>query len=435
MDCKWRLSMLIEFNVSNFLSIREQASLSLVAAKGLELANNNTFSADISAVPYLLRSSAIYGANAAGKSNFIKALRIMRQLVMQSSTKIQVDEELPITPFLLDEESSLKPTEFEVTFINQGVRYQYGFSATVERITEEWLLAYPSGKAQRWIERRYDKESRSYRWGGMGNLTGKKELWKEATRSNALFLSTAIQLNNQQLKPVFSWFADTLHVARFGRWDPGFSIEACEKNNTKERIILFLRAADINIDDIELEKEKFDLQSLPNYMPEEIKTHLEKQYKDKTIVHVKTVHRLEETQKKVLFDLDVESDGTQKIFALAGPWLDTLENGYILVIDELHDNLHPLMVKFLVSLFHNPETNPKNAQLIFTTHDTSILNQEVFRRDQIWFCEKDTHQVTTVYPLTDFSPRKGVENLERGYLSGRYGALPYLTSIKAVMGN
>lgn len=425
--------MLIEFNVSNFLSIREQASLSLVAAKGLELANNNTFSADISAVPYLLRSSAIYGANAAGKSNFIKALRIMRQLVMQSSTKIQVDEELPITPFLLDEESSLKPTEFEVTFINQGVRYQYGFSATVEHITEEWLLAYPSGKAQRWIERRYDKESRSYRWGGMGNLIGKKELWKEATRPNALFLSTAIQLNNQQLKPVFSWFTSTLHVAGFGRWHPGFSIETCETDKAKGKIVSFLKAADVDIDDVELEKENFDLQNLPDDMPEEIKRHLEKEYKDKPIIQVKTVHKLEKTERKVLFDLDDESDGTQKIFALAGPWLDTLDNGYILVIDELHDNLHPLMVKFLVSLFHNPETNPKNAQLIFTTHDTSILNQEVFRRDQIWFCEKDTHQATTVYPLTDFSPRKGVENLERGYLSGRYGALPYLTGIKAVM--
>lgn len=432
---KWRLSMLIEFNVTNFLSIREQASLSLVAAKGLELADSNTFLSDASVTSNfnLLRSAAIYGANAAGKSNFIKALQVMRQLVVQSSTKIQVDEELPITSFLLDEDSSLKPTEFEVTFINQGARYQYGFSATATRIIEEWLLAYPSGKAQRWIERRYDEESQSYRWGRMGNLTGRKELWKATTRSNALFLSTAMQLNNQQLRPVFSWFSNTLHVAGFGRWHPAFSIEVCEKDKTKERVISFLKAADVNIDDIELEKEKFDPQNLPHDMPEEIRRHLEKQYKDKSIVQVRTVHRLEETGRKVLFDLDDESDGTQKIFALAGPWLDTLENGYVLVIDELHDNLHPLMVKFLVDLFHNPETNPKNAQLIFTTHDTSILNQEVFRRDQIWFCEKDSHQATTVYPLTDFSPRKGVENLERGYLSGRYGALPYLASIKAVM--
>jgi len=153
---------------------------------------------------------------------------------------------------------------------------------------------------------------------------------------------------------------------------------------------------------------------------------------DKSLVSVKTAH-VSDNGKKVLFDLGDESDGTQKIFALAGPWLDTLENGYVLVIDELHDNLHPLIVEFLVKLFHGKETNPRNAQLIFSTHDTSILNQEVFRRDQIWFCDKDRHQATKLYPLTDFSPRKGIENLERGYLSGRYGALPYLKNIKTAM--
>ena len=168
-------------------------------------------------------------------------------------------------------------------------------------------------------------------------------------------------------------------------------------------------------------------------MPDEFKKQIEEEFGDKPIVSVKTGHSLT-SGKKVLFDIADESDGTQKIFALAGPWIDTLENGYVLVIDELHDHLHPLMVKFLINLFHCRETNPKNAQLIFTTHDTSILNQEVFRRDQIWFCEKDKDQSSKLYPLTDFSPRKGVENLERGYLIGRYGALPYLKNVKMAMG-
>lgn len=424
--------MLVEFNVSNFLSIRERASLNLVAAKKLELSDSNTFSTEIPAAPTLLRSAVIYGANAAGKSNLIKALQVMRRLVIQSSTEIQAGEKLPITPFLLDETSAANPSEFEATFISQGVRYQYGFAATTERIVEEWLLAYPLGVAQRWIERQYDEQSQTYRWGSMGKLTGKKQLWQEATRPNALFLSTAMQLNNRQLAPVFSWFANALHVAGFGRWHPGFSIKTCEQDKTKQRVIAFLKAADVDIDDIQLEKEKFNPQKLPEDMPKEFKRHLEEQFKDKPLVQVKTVHTVK-NGRKISFDLDDESDGTQKIFALAGPWLDTLEKGHVLVIDELHDNLHPLMVRFLVSLFHNEETNPKNAQLVFTTHDTSILNQEVFRRDQIWFCEKDQDQSTTVYPLTDFSPRKNVENLERGYLSGRYGALPYLTHIQAAM--
>ncbi|HEC97285.1 MAG TPA: ATP-binding protein, partial [Nitrospirae bacterium] len=333
-----------------------------------------------------------------------------------------------------DETSKKKPSEFEVTFVSQGIRYQYGFAVTQERIIDEWLLAYPKGRPQRWIERAYNEKSQAYVWGKMEKLSGQKQLWQATTRSNALFLSTAIQLNNQQLKPVFEWFSSTLRVAAsIGGWSAGYSIELCENKETRDKIISFLKAADVDIDDIQLEKEKFNKENLPDDIPDEVKKQIEEQFGDKPIVNVKTAHFLT-SGKKVLFDLANESDGTRKIFALAGPWIDTLENGYVLVIDELHDNLHPLMVKFLVNLFHCRETNPKNAQLIFTTHDTSILNQEMFRRDQIWFCEKDKDQSSKLYPLTDFSPRKGVENLERGYLAGRYGALPYLENIKLAMG-
>jgi len=145
------------------------------------------------------------------------------------------------------------------------------------------------------------------------------------------------------------------------------------------------------------------------------------------VVDVRTAH-LNNHNEAVFFDFEDESDGTKKLFAFAGPWMDVLKNGYVLFIDELHDNLHPKLVQFLVKLFHNKETNPKNAQLIFTTHETSILSQDVFRRDQIWFCERNKMQSTSLYPLSDFSPKKGKENLERSYLSGRYGALPFIRS-------
>ncbi|HEC17600.1 MAG TPA: ATP-binding protein [Sedimenticola sp.] len=425
--------MLIEFTARNFLSIREGASLSLVKGSGDELLDTNVMMPDAPGTLPLVRSAAIYGPNAAGKSNLIKALKVMRKMVRESARESQAGEPLPVTPFLLDEGSAAQPCEFEVHFISEGVRYQYGFAATRERVTEEWLLAYPKARPQRWIDRRYDEKRQMYVWGSMDKLTGKKQLWQEATRPNALFLSTAIQLNNQQLQPVFKWFADTLHVAGFGRWHPGFSIELCEEDDARKEVVSFLHAADIDIDDVELEKEKFDINALPDDMPEPVKDELARKFKDKSIVSVKTVHILD-NDKKVLFDLEDESDGTQKIFALAGPWLDTLEHGYVLIIDELHDNLHPLIVRFLVKMFHDPETNPRNAQLIFTTHDTSILDQEVFRRDQIWFCEKDESRSTMLIPLTDFRPRKKVENLERGYLSGRYGALPYVRRIKTAMG-
>ncbi len=424
--------MLIEFAVQNFLSFREPANFNLVKGSRSELEDTNVIRHGALSTPPLLRSAAIYGPNAAGKSNLIKAMKVMEQMVLKSASETQAGEPLSVTPFLLDEDSTEHPCEFEVHFISEGVRYQYGFAATRKRITEEWLLAYPKGRPQRWIDRRYDSINQAYVWGTMDKLSGKKQLWQEATRSNALFLSTAIQLNNQQLQPVFKWFSKILHVAGFGRWHPGFSIEMCEQEGTRKEVISFLRAADIDIDDVQLEEEKFDIHTLPDGLSGSVKNRLAKEFKDNPVINVKTAHILD-SGKKVFFDLGDESDGTQKIFALAGPWKDTLEHGHVLIVDELHDNLHPVIVQYLVNLFHSPETNPKGAQLVITTHDTSILNQDVFRRDQVWFCEKDKSHSTVLFPLTDFRPRKE-ENLERRYLSGRYGALPYVSKIQTASG-
>lgn len=424
--------MLIEFTVQNFLSFREPAHFSLVKGSTSELEDTHVIRHDALSTPSLLRSAAIYGPNAAGKSNLIKAMKVMEWMVLKSASETQTGEPLSVTPFLLNEASAEHPCEFEMHFISEGVRYQYGFAATQERITEEWLLAYPKGRPQRWIDRRYDNKNQTYVWGTMDKLAGKKQLWQEATRPNALFLSTAIQLNNQQLQPVFKWFSKILRVAGFGRWHPGFSIEMCEQEDTRKDVISFLRAADIDIDDVKLEEKKFDIRALPDGLSGSVKNQLAKEFKDDPIINVKTAHTLD-SGKKVFFDLDDESDGTQKIFALAGPWKDTLNHGYVLIVDELHDNLHPVIVQYLVNLFHDSETNPKDAQLVFTTHDTSILNQDVFRRDQVWFCEKDESHSTVLFPLTDFRPRKE-ENLERRYLSGRYGALPYVSKIKTAAG-
>ena len=357
----------------------------------------------------------------------------MRSIVVDSADKGQIGEILPVTPFLFDETTAKAPSEFEITFISHGVRYQYGFSTTAKQIMQEWLFAYPKGRPQRWIERVFVPEKQTYLWGSMDKLTGSKQVWQDATRTNALFLSTAIQLNNQQLQPVFQWFQDMLHIADLGGWHKSFTIQLCTKEQTRKEVIAFLKAADVDIEGIFLEEQRFDASLLPKEIPDLLKQEMKEELKDKSIINVKTEHALENGHT-VLLDINDESDGTQKLFAYAGPWLDALTHGYVLVIDELHDNLHPLMVQYLIKLFHQKETNPKNAQLVFTTHDTSILSQEIFRRDQVWFCEKDKKQATKLYPLTDFSPRKGVENLERSYLSGRYGALPYFKNIKHAVG-
>lgn len=420
--------MLIEFSVANFRSLHERQTFSMARAKGDELAASNSFTARAANDYPLLRSAAIYGPNAGGKSNFLYALQAMKKIVVDSAINLQRGDKLPVTPFRLSKATREAPSEFEATFIVDSVRYQYGFTATEERIHEEWLLAYPKGRAQRWFGRQWDDKKQRYAWELGNSLAGEKQLWQKSTRDNALFLSTAVQLNSEQLQPVYDWFKTTLRMANVPGWGPSFSASLCEKKE-KTRVMEFLRAADLNIQDVLVERKPFDATQLPDSMPDHVKKALSDELENKKLLNIKTVHNNSEGEQ-VIFEFEDESDGTQKLFAFAGPWLDSLANGYVLFIDELHDNLHPRLVAFLVQLFHSDETNPKNAQLVFTTHETSILNQEVFRRDQIWFCEKDDRQASVLYPLTDFSPRKNRENLELAYLSGRYGALPYIRPLR-----
>ena len=424
--------MLVDFKVKNFRSIKEEQLLSLVASSQKEFVDTHTFLPTTSKNLSLVKIAAIYGANAAGKSNILKALDTMKKIVRDSATKYQRGDELPIKPFLFDKEVN-EPTEFEINFIYNEARYQYGFATTKERITEEWLIAYPKGRPQNWFARAYDEETKEYKWQFGDKLTGKKQLWQESTRGNALFLSTAVQLNSEQLQPVFDWFANKLKITSVNGWDPSFTMSKCLDEKYKKSILRFLKTADMDIEDIEIEVGEFDPSNLPDDMPVELKEKIAQDLKGKELIKGAKFYHLNHYGKKVALDFDDESDGTQKLFAFIGPWIDSLENGNILLIDELHDNFHPLMVKFLIEMFHNKDMNKSDAQLIFTTHETSVLNQDTFRRDQIWFCEK-RNRATNLYPLTDFSPRKGVEDLEKGYLSGRYGALPFFKDISMAMG-
>ena len=406
--------MLIDFKVKNYRSIKDEQDLNMLSTKQKEHLETHTFTPEAASSMNLLKTAAIYGANAAGKSNFIKALKTMQEIVIHSATKYQRGNALPVKAFLFDSVTSGEATEFEVNFITDGVRYQYGFSATEERIVEEWLIAYPKGRPQNWFARVLNKETDapSYDWQFGEKFTGQKQLWQESTRDNALFLSTAVHLNSELLNPVYDWFDKTLRITGVGGWSPKFTIELCRQGKYKDNILQFLRTADMDIEDIEIE-DKADVLANP--------------------VNVKMWHK-DNSGNQVALDLKEESDGTQKLFAFIGPWLDSLEKGHVLLIDELHDNFHPLMVKFLVNLFHSKITNKSNAQLIFTTHETSILSQDVFRRDQIWFCEKK-NKATQLYSLVEFKARKGVTDLEKAYLSGRYGALPYFKNITLEMGD
>ena len=278
------------------------------------------------------------------------------------------------------------------------------------------MAAWPRGRVQRWFER----NGRAWKLGD--KLQGDREVWKRATRTNALFLSTAAALNSEQLQPIFDWFDRRLAIVQGGS-QADVSLQRCRAGQ-KARILAFLREADLAIADLRVEAKALVPKLPPEGMPAEIKDRISQKPGGETRISLHLRHDAGSGQFELAWD--EESDGTQKAFALAGPWLDALCNGNVTVIDDLPDNLHPVLVKYLVELFHNPKANQKCAQLIFSTHDTSILSQDVFRRDQIWFCERNRQQETRLFPLTDFHPRRNRENLERFYLEGRYGAVPYL---------
>lgn len=422
--------MLIEFRVKNFRSFRDEQVLSLLASADKQFRETHARPTGMKAAPHVLCSAVAYGANASGKSNLIKALQYMRGVVVESAAVMQPGQPFGVQPFRLDEGSVQEPTEFEVTFVMDGVRYQYGFALTSVRIVSEHLLVYKAFKPQRWFERRFDVKTGKdvYEFGP--GLKGPKHLWESATRDNALFLSMAVQLNSEALRPVFDWFAHHLIIMNEqARLSPQVTLQWLKTSEGRRAIRRFLSAADVSIADIDVVTQK----------------------KASPVLRVdassgKTEMRTEEVEEnqlrfhhvtdrgRAVFDLLDESGGTRNLLFLAGPVLDILSKGLTLVVDELDTSLHPLLVRELVRLFHRPDVNTGGAQLVFTTHDTSLLSAiGLLRRDQVWLVEKDHEQISHLASLSEFSLRKS-EALERGYLSGRYGGVPVLNFSEGMNG-
>ncbi len=412
--------MLLEFRVKNYRSIRDEQVLSLVASVDKKLASTNVAATGLKAPGRVVRTAAVYGPNASGKSNLLQALGFMRALIAESATVIQLGQTFNVQPFRLDTKLSTQPTEFELTFVEAGVRYQYGFSLTPERIVNEWLLVYRAPKPQQWFSRTFNARTGATTYEFSSHLTGPRKLWQDSTRPNALFLSTAVQLNSELLRPVFTWIVEKIsHIPAGQSPLPEFTNKWLKDVPGKRSIRDFLSSADISISDIVAVPRKGFFQHITfSATGEPAKVSREEQ----EMVMPQFVHETKRGSAK--FELHEESMGTQRLYLLAGPVLDVLRNGRVLIVDELDSSLHTLLVRRLIGMFQSAELNPHGAQLIFSTHDTSLLDQALFRRDQIWFTEKDSSQATRLYPLSDFSPRNR-EALERGYLAGRYGAVPF----------
>lgn len=418
--------MLIEFRVANYRSIRDEQTLSLVASKDTTSQDTNTVETGIHAAPRLLRSAVIYGANASGKSTLIKALQYMRSVVLESATMIQPGQTFNIQPFMLDADCLDKPSEFEITFLMNGIRHQYGFSMNQKRIINEYLLVYKTFKPQTWFNRYYDTETENDEYIFSNAFRGTKELFRKTTRPNSLFLSTAVQLNNNMLRPVFDWFRNQLVIFNeIERLNPQISIQMLERPDTHKNICNFMNDADISLKDIHLETRKVQGKNVQFNVSTGETEVVDRDIEQKIITFQHVTEKGNAT-----FNMNDESSGTRNLLFLAGPILGILRRGLTFIVDELDTSLHTLLVRKLIRMFHNSMDNIGNAQLIFTTHDVSLLDEpDLFRRDQIWVMDKDKDQASTLTGLFEFSPRKN-EALGRGYLIGRYGGIPFLKDEK-----
>lgn len=435
--------MVIEFSVGNYKSFKDRVTLSMVAAnlvsEDKRLDENNVFTQDKDL--RLLKSAAIYGANASGKSNLISALKFMRKFILNSSKDTQADESIAVERFRLSRETVDQPSFFELVFVLDAKRYRYGFEVTNEGVVSEWLFYVPTIREAKLFERKNGKIDTATAFKEGKDLV-------DRTRGNALFLSVVAQFNGPLAKKILRWFRNLNVIS--GLDDTGlrlYTMKLLDDSNSREEVLKFVTRLDVGIDDIQLHKSPLTMPPTGD-MPEELRTvlkalygELQKMSPDKAAeqVSVLTSHRVVGANGESVgvesFDIDAsESEGTKKIFSIAGPVLNTLQKGKVLVVDELDARLHPLITKAIIGLFNSNETNPHNAQLIFATHDTNLLNRRAFRRDQVWFAEKDRVGATHLYSLAEFKVRNDA-SFETDYIQGRYGAIPFVGSLNNLLGN
>ena len=423
--------MLLQFSIKNFKTFKDKATLSLIASNYDKdtREDENIYTEEKFGIR-LLKSAVIFGANASGKSNLLGALAFMRSFIIDSSKESQKGEKINVKPFRLSEETENGPSEFEVIFLVNQEQYRYGFETTQQKIISEWLYHKPKTKEIELFYRdgnSFDTHERNFAKGG----TIAKEGF---VRDNALLISVAAQFNEKEAITVVDWFKKTQTISGLHEQGyQGFTLNRIEDLTYKTKILELLKVADLGIQDIKIQK--FDVDSLPIGVPENIKETIAKKFELKNVefIDVLTTHRKYDSNKMVISNVsfsldDDESSGTQKFFALSGPILDVIEKGRTLIVDELDSKLHPNLVCKIVSLFNSKEFNKKNAQLIFNTHDTNLLGSGLFRRDQIWFTNKNKYEEAKLYSLADFKSDEVRKNepYEDNYIKGKYGAVPFL---------
>jgi len=423
--------MIIEFSVSNFRSIKEQQSLKLASVKKFsseELNDNITPANDNYYGITTVKSGVIFGNNASGKSNMLKAIKALNYLV-ERSMEFKLDESIAAyEPFKLCNKSKINPITFSIDFItSNGIRYFYFIEFTEHKFIKEELYLYPhSPKTRRTI---LFKRS-------LGNLvkfgthySGKKEF---EIYDNQLILSQVGIKPIESLITPFRFFSkhlfcSTIHDTRYDDVIIQSFTKLMHEKSSKFRanINRIIRAADTGVLEIRTKENSEESFKFPEDIPQKLKKDLIEKYKHR----IKTVHNLYESELVVgeeIFDIQEESTGTIKLLVVGGLILDALQDGTTLIVDELDKSLHPLISQMLIKLFNSKENNPNNAQLIFATHDISLISRDIFRLDQFYFSEKDYKGASKYFRLSDFTNISKVAPLSKWYLLGRFGAVPMI---------
>jgi AAA15 family ATPase/GTPase len=432
--------MLIKFSVRNFKTFKERAELSMVASNYDKAREDQNIVRLEDFNLRILRSAVIYGPNSSGKSKLMEAFRVMRRLVLTSSKENQKGDPIKVEPFRLNTTSEKLPTEFEVIFYYQNQLFRYGFEVDKNKVVSEWFFHTPKTKEVELFSRAGQEFSRIHtRSFSKGRLLVKENFVKE----NTLMLSAAAQWNEEKAGKVLEWFKALKVISGLDEdsYAP-FTLSKAMNPTHKQKHLEFLQKADLDIQDIALQR--LDVTNLPKDMPKEFREKLETEMRndDKSMFFsdISIAHKKYDDNKSFVGNVDFslvddESSGTYKFFFLSGPILDVLNRGLVLVVDELDSKLHPNLVCKLTEIFNSKELNPNNAQLIFNTHDTNLLSSGLFRRDQIWFTEKNRYGEATLYSLGDFKTTevRKEDNFERNYIQGKYGAIPFLGDFKQLL--
>ncbi len=405
--------MIIKFTVGNFKVFKEKSTLDMRAASISEHTESHTFNLG---KDKLLKSAGIYGKNAAGKSKLIEALEFMKELAISSSKDMQANELIDTEPFRLSTTTKDAPSFFEIEFLLDDTKYRYGFEVTEKAVQKEWLFKRKKVKEYALFLRMEDKFEVDYKQFPEGKG---KDSW---TRRNALFLSLVAQLNGQLSQKIIGWFEKIVFVHHVCSCEEdGFTEDYLENENDKALVVQMMKNADLNIED--LGAIRFD-------DAKTLKTGKKIDPPDESMI-IKTFHPLynEKNERVGLEDFDLyheESSGTIRYFDLLGFMIKAFRDGEIMVMDEMDARLHTKISQAILMEFNAVKN--KNAQFIFTTHNTNLLSSALLRRDQIYFIEKDKYAASRLYSLAEFKIRTD-SNYELNYLRGRYGAIPFINQL------